>query len=292
MKEKTIYDSLGIKTKYKTIYDKTLLVHERRENNRRDQGITSVFKGYDIWNGYEFSFLLNTGKPVFSRIKIVYNCDSEYIVESKSLKLYFNSFNMTKVKYNNEQEAFNYIKNIIEKDLSDFLKTDVRVDFHNSFSNINKDANNFLDNFESIDNLYLKSVNQYNENPNLLKINKNENNIIKIKSSLLRSNCKVTHQPDWGAIYIYINSNVQVDKKSLLRYIISFRNENHFHEEIVETIYDRIYKLLNPKVLMVLAKYTRRGGIDINPIRLNDLTLLNKFSFINVNEPHIKTFYQ
>jgi 7-cyano-7-deazaguanine reductase len=116
--------------------------------------------------------------------------------------------------------------------------------------------------------------NQYNESADILQVVDNERKVQQWRSHSLRSNCRVTNQPDWGDVYIHIKGNKTVTPESLLQYIVSMRKENHFHEEIAECIYKRLWDLLDPEELLVGCLYTRRGGIDINPVRASDTGLL------------------
>jgi 7-cyano-7-deazaguanine reductase len=119
----------------------------------------------------------------------------------------------------------------------------------------------------------------YNENPDIIEMVPNKNIIpFQVRSNSLRSNCRVTNQPDWGDVFIYMDSDFVPSLESLLQYIVSMRKENHFHEEICECIYKRLYDKFNPRELFVACLYTRRGGIDINPVRASNTSLLTKFS--------------
>lgn len=268
---------LGKKVSYKTEYDPTILVAVPRIENRVQYNIDEnnlPFKGFDVWNCYEISSLTNKGRPVSLVGKIIYPCNSKYLIESKSLKLYLNSFNMTKTG-NNVQEVINNITQTIKKDLSNKLQTTVGVKL---FTEDEYEKNQYVlfkdyINIENIVNLSNIEFINYKESPELLKIvdSKYKKNIIKISSNMLRSLCKITNQPDWGNVYIYIilNNNKTIDLKSLVEYIISFRNENHFHEEVTEMIYKRLYDKFQSfiETLLVGTIYVRRGGIDICPIR-------------------------
>jgi 7-cyano-7-deazaguanine reductase len=139
----------------------------------------------------------------------------------------------------------------------------------------------------------------YNESPELLELVEIENvevvtSTARYHSSLLKSNCRVTSQPDWGDVYIMIKGHQQVTPESLLKYIVSFRDECHFHEEICETIYKRLHDILSPEQLCVTCLYARRGGIDINPVRATDLTLIHDEArdLGDENVMHVKTSKQ
>jgi len=219
------------------------------------------FCGCDIWNAYEFSFLLQTGKPVNKILRIEYPVSSTNIVESKSLKLYLNSYNM--VKFANIQSALACVKNDLEEilgtsglKLSAIGENQFTQEFTtaSSFKNINQNPlNDFID---------------YEYNSDILRTKTATNNKYFIKTNLLKSNCPLTGQPDWGTVYIYYKSNKKLLEKSFLRYIISFRRLGEYHEECCERILYDLTKILQPIKLIVFCKYTRRGGIDINPIRI------------------------
>jgi 7-cyano-7-deazaguanine reductase len=134
------------------------------------------------------------------------------------------------------------------------------------------------------------SFDHYNEDPAILKV-VDSNGITEYKSHSLRSNCRVTNQPDWGDIYIAIEGDQTVTPESLLQYIVSMRKENHFHEEICECVYKRLFDLLDPKELFVACLYTRRGGIDINPVRASSQETLEKYAsnMMNVGVLNDKT---
>ena len=128
----------------------------------------------------------------------------------------------------------------------------------------------------------------YEETPELIKYQTGSERVQRFSSGLLKSNCRVTSQPDWGDIYVHILGEKTVDIPSMLKYIVSFRNECHFHEEICETVYKRLHDILQPKELCVTCLYARRGGIDINPSRANEPWLL-PIPLADLNVPHCKT---
>ena len=293
---------LGQTSQYKDQYDKGLLVKEPRSNNRKHLDISDdnlPFKGYDTWNAYEVSGLTNGGLPVAGIAKCVYPCDSKYIVESKSIKLYFNSFNMYKCA-DSPDAVLDFIAKRAEEDLSELLETHVCV--HVAPSHI-KDLGEPLfqgEGYMTLENLLdqetLKGMNVdvYSETPELLEICELNSDLgakttsSKYHSGLLKSNCRVTSQPDWGDIWIHVEGHQHVTPESLLRYIISFRDECHFHEEICETVYKRLHDVLKPSRLAVTCLYARRGGIDINPTRVSDNGMINK-CLINHHLLHVKT---
>lgn len=292
---------LGKTSEYKSQYDASLLVREPRSNNRKHLNIQDddlPFYGNDTWNAYEISALTNKGVPVTGIAKIVYPCSSKYIVESKSIKLYFNSFNMTKLG-NNAYEVREAIATTAAEDLSKLLETEVEVRVFSNYEAICEQTSVSdeygLEEYETLeDNYDAGEVTVYQETPELLEVvdaetvRGSKGKPYRYHSALLKSNCRVTSQPDWGDVLIHIRGNKTVTPESLLRYIISFRDECHFHEEICETIYKRLHDALQPSELSVVCLYARRGGIDINPERVSNEMLLHG-SLSNTNYCHIKT---
>lgn len=290
---------LGKSSEYKSQYDPSLLVREPRQSNRTHLGIQDdnlPFVGYDTWNGYEISGLTDNGLPVTGIVKLVYPCDSKYIVESKSIKLYFNSFNMTKLG-STSKEVLEQIEKRAAKDLSELLETSVSVTV---FTNSSALTAGWICAAEDWHPSHLQTIEEvypiddvefsvYNETPELLQVIEDSPvEEVYYHSALLKSNCRVTSQPDWGDVYIYIKSKKGVDPISLLQYIVSFRDECHFHEEICEAIYKRLYDTLEPEDLSVKCLYARRGGIDINPERASRKELLSDI-LSDSSIPHTKT---
>lgn len=261
---------LGKKVNGSETYDPSLLVAVPRFENREQYDIKNTdlpFIGLDVWHAYEFSSLTQNGIPVTRLMKLKYNCDNEFLVESKSLKLYLNSFNMTKYG-ETVNECLEICKEIIQKDLSEKLCTKVDVNFINNDSekiDIFKDYKNIMD---FVDEKTLK-IEVFKEAPELLEIETTEKeNRHCLMFDSLRSNCRVTHQPDFGDAFIYYKSSKHIKEESLIKYLSSFRSEFHFHEECCEMIFKRLYDLLDENdELFVSILYTRRGGIDINPVR-------------------------
>ena len=297
---------LGQRIDSPTTYTPDILVREERQRNRTYLNIQNEalpFVGYDIWNGYECSALTNNGLPVTCVAKVVYSATNPYIVESKSMKLYWNGFNMQPMG-KNTKEVLKNIKATAEKDLSALLETDVKVclttqvldgsSFYegNSFEEWKLSYSNEVENkwitLEEISGVENMEFNVFNETPDLLEVVElDENQSYNYRSTLLRSNCKITKQPDSGDIYISYKGNKAVTQESLLRWIVSFRNECHFHEEICEAAYKRLWDALQPKELLVTCFYARRGGWDIVPTRANKKNLLDK-ALINPKSPYFK----
>lgn len=261
---------LGKKVSYSDEYNPSLLVAVPRSENRKQYNIQNdslPFEGWDVWHAYEFSSMSENGVPVTRLMKLKYNCTSEFIIESKSLKLYLNSFNMT--RYGKSiKECLEICKNIIEKDLSEKLQTDVTVNFIEENAERVQIFNDFNNLMDYIDESTLK-IEKFKESPELIEVEqskKTEGHFLMFDS--LRSNCRVTHQPDFGDVFIYYKSSKHIKENSLVKYLSSFRSEYHFHEECCEMIYKRLYDLLDrDDELFVCALYTRRGGIDICPSR-------------------------
>ena len=261
---------LGKRVKSSEVYDPTLLVAIPRVENRKQYKIDNSklpFEGWDVWHAYEFSTMTENNVPVTRLLKLRYRCDSEFLVESKSLKLYFNSFNM--MRYGKTiLECLAVCKSIIEKDLSECLQTNVEINFiENNAERVDiylgfKNLMNYIDEKE------LK-IENFKESPELIRMEEtNSVNDYYLMFDSLRSNCRVTHQPDFGDCFIYYKSKKHFDESSLVQYLTSFRSEYHFHEECCEMIYKRLYDLLDKgDELFVSALYTRRGGIDICPSR-------------------------
>jgi len=291
---------LGQTSQYKSTYDSSLLVREPRKSNRAHLFIDDEnppFAGYDVWNAYEFSCLCEHGAPISGVAKIVYPATNKYIVESKSLKLYFNSFNMERYSGSIEQ-IISQVEQIVRDDLSKLLETDVRVSIKLSSNKEPKKTPCYYQynkNFITLEDIVDASkieCNIYNETPEILTGEWLVNELPSVEqyyhSSLLKSNCRVTSQPDWGDVFIYYKGKCEIVPETLLKYIVSFRDECHFHEEICETIYKRIWDMFEPEKLAVTCLYARRGGIDINPTRVSHESLLDPV-LIDSSVPFVKT---
>lgn len=270
--EKLAATHLGKRSEGSELYDKSLLVAVPRYENRQQYDIKEdnlPFVGYDVWDAYEVSFMTSKNVPCSYVLKIKYNCNSKYIVESKSLKLYLNSFNMTPLK-NTVAESEEFFLTTVKRDLDELLQTDVELKLHTKFTT--SECNIFKDYISIRDIIDLDNITcfHFNESPSELTYDESNNNKeLLLTFDSIRSNCRVTHQPDFGDIFIRIKSEKGISLEGLLRYLVSFRKEWHFHEECCEMIYKRLYDKYEPEILMVGALYTRRGGIDICPIRAN-----------------------
>jgi len=261
--------------------DPSLLVAVPRYLNRTAYNIKEnelPFVGVDAWNGYEFSTLLKNGFPVSGWLKFTYDADSPNIVESKSVKLYLNSYNMARLA--DTTDDIWMIEDKIASDLSEVVGSEVQVFLR--WGDIDT-VRPIIGDFTSLEhycNIGKMTFDEYNESPDTLQVVPSIGRYERWRSYSLRSNCRVTNQPDWGDVYVHIKGEKAVTPESLLKYIVSMRKENHFHEEIAECIYKRLYDLIQPEELLVACLYTRRGGIDINPVRASDNRVMNKYASI------------
>lgn len=264
-------------------YDASLLFRIPRAENRLQYGLKNdnlPFMGFDVWNCYEVSFLTNNGLPVSRMMKLVYSSDSQYLVESKSLKLYLNSFNMDRFG-ENVLEAVEVVSTTVSQDLSLLLETEVFVTFFDESKEVRKPFPSFskvnLNHLVPVEVQESISFTRFKESPELLRSQLTDKlHEYAFHTDLLRSNCRVTNQPDWGDLFVQLTTKHNIDLCSIIEYLVSFRQENHFHEEVVEMIYKRFYDYFEPEKLMVAAMYTRRGGIDINPIRASHAELIDE----------------
>ena len=252
---------LGQKSAYITEYQPDLLFPIARQLKRDELNIHGAlpFQGFDVWNGYELSWLNTKGKPLVAGAEFVFPCESTNIIESKSFKLYLNSFNNTKF------ESAPMVEEILRRDLSKAVGNfPVQVRLF-SLTEASAQMSQHLSGV-SLDTLDI-TCDTYITQPDYL-VTEDEVVTESLQSDLLKSNCLVTYQPDWGSVQInYTGKKIQ--HEGLLRYIVSFRNHNEFHEQCVERIFTDIQTHCNPEKLLVYARYTRRGGLDINPLRAN-----------------------
>lgn len=257
---------LGQPSAYIDQYDASLLVPLPRAPKRTEIGIAGQppFLGADLWTAYELSWLNPRGKPQVALAHVMVPCESTHIVESKSFKLYLNSYNGT--RFGSEAD----VQARLAQDLSAAIwaggpvraAASVRLVLPGQFD---------AEPVHELDGLNLDRLDidcdRYTPAPELLTAAFDEQPVEETLSSrLLKSNCLVTHQPDWGSVQIRY-TGPQIDQAGLLRYIVSFRNHDEFHEQCVERIFMDIWRQCRPTRLMVYARYTRRGGLDINPWR-------------------------
>lgn len=258
---------LGKKSEYDAHYNADKLFPIPRADKRLEIGITSQdlpFYGFDSWTHYEVSWLNAKGKPMVAIAEILYDCHSECIIESKSLKLYFNSFNNTQFNTISELEE------LIKRDISLRIGAEVLVKMTQLGC---EKPTPLIDSFsgESIDGLDI-SCSVYTVQPSFLTTGDELVEEV-LYSDLLKSNCLVTFQPDWGSVQIDYKGP-KINRAGLLKYIVSFRNHNEFHEQCIERIFVDIMTYCKPSELTVYGRYTRRGGLDINPYRSTTKTPL------------------
>ncbi len=257
--------SLGKKVEYAQEYDNSLLQGVPRSLSRDSIKLPAhlPFHGTDIWNGYELSWLNAKGKPQVAILRCEVPITSPNLIESKSFKLYLNSLNQSRFA------SVNAVTQVLEKDLSECAGESVAVHVIPSSQFDSIEFGQFSG--TCIDELDIE-VNDFAITPELLKPSTTARTEIvcseTLVSHLLKSNCLITNQPDWGSILIKY-TGTQISHEGLLRYLISFRQHNEFHEQCVERIFYDILQQCQPQQLTVYARYTRRGGLDINPFRSN-----------------------
>ena len=281
MKPLETHGILGQSTSYPKTYAPDMLYPIPRALGRAKLALPAdaLSIGMDWWQVFEMSWLNSHGISQVAMARLAIPATSDYIVESKSLKLYFNSLNFT--EFDNQQA----VKATVEKDLSACLKTDVTLEiFEVNIANslpISAPQGDCIDNALDIIGKKIAIVSDVNPSSLTVANHGASNSQLQIlHSHLLRSNCPVTNQPDWGTLEIQIDSQA-IDRAGLLEYILSFRQHNGFHEQCVEQIFSDLTQVFAPKTLMVRAWYTRRGGIDINPCRVSDISLLPPPSRLN-----------
>ncbi|KGT93282.1 7-cyano-7-deazaguanine reductase [Erwinia typographi] len=255
--------TLGKPTEYHDKYQPSLLQAVPRSMNREPLGLyphSLPFHGADIWTLYELSWLNQKGLPQVALGEVILNADSVNLIESKSFKLYLNSFNQTKFADWGEVRA------VLERDLSACAQGEVSVALFRLQEVEGQPIGHFagycideqdidIDNYRFTTD-YLEQATQ----PDIVEE--------QLVSHLLKSNCLITHQPDWGSVQISYRGP-RIQREALLRYLVSFRHHNEFHEQCVERIFNDILRFCRPEQLSVYARYTRRGGLDINPWRSN-----------------------
>ena len=270
------HSPLGKTAAYQTTYAPELLFPIPRQEKRNELGLSGAlpFFGVDIWNAYEISWLNLRGKPQVAIATITAPADSPNIVESKSFKLYLNSYNQTKLSGPDE------LQERLRTDLSNGFGAPVHVQLtmQEAFQGLKMGELDGL----LLDRLDIE-VDSYSPAPHLLQTVQGAVPVEEtLVSHLLKSNCLVTGQPDWGSVQIHY-VGAQIEQEGLLRYLIGFREHNEFHEQCVERIFMDILRQCAPTKLAVYARYTRRGGLDINPWRSN---------FTGQRPPNVRTARQ
>ena len=263
MKQDELLNSspLGQDTQYVNSYDASLLFPIQRDLKWKERHIERAdlpFKGVDIWNAYEVSWLNMKGKPNVRLAEFRIPANSKSIVESKSFKLYLNSFNLS--RFETEAEVVTRM----EEDLSKAADGQVQVIlYHPDKAPAFGQFTGFC-----LDNQDVE-IDSYSPNAELLS---SDHEVVEevLYSHLLKSNCPVTGQPDWATVGISYKGQ-EIDREGLLKYLISYREHGDFHEQCVENIFMDIWQQCQPESLSVYARYVRRGGLDINPFRSTDL---------------------
>jgi len=254
---------LGKTQSYEQEYSPDILFAIPRKQNRIHLA-HAQFNGYDLWNAYEFSWLNERAFPQSQVLRIKVSCNSENIVESKSLKLYLNTFSFKQFE---SQQA---LLKILSTDLAQCVKGDVELEL------IVLDSNK-LQIVQNINDSVLLDGTKLSQSPDFSEVKagllqpknkKSTSTVLKVHSHLFRSVCPVTSQPDWASVFICYQGR-EICNESLLSYLLSFRKHAGFHEDCVERIYSDIFTYCKPEKLSVYAAFTRRGGIDINPFRSN-----------------------
>lgn len=255
--------TLGKTTDYRDTYDASLLQGVPRSLNRDPLGLKAdnlPFHGADIWTLYELSWLNANGLPQVAVGQVELDYASLNLVESKSFKLYLNSFNQTRFA------SWDEVRSTLQRDLSACAQGAVSVTLYRvdelEGEPVARFAGLCIDNQDiAIDNYEFDAA---------LLTDAASGEVVEetLVSHLLKSNCLITHQPDWGSVQIQYRGS-QIDREKLLRYLVSFRHHNEFHEQCVERIFTDIQRFCQPESLSVYARYTRRGGLDINPWRSN-----------------------
>ncbi|MDC9590630.1 NADPH-dependent 7-cyano-7-deazaguanine reductase QueF [Xenorhabdus sp. XENO-10] len=256
--------TLGKPTPYRDNYDPALLQAVPRSMNREPLELfpdNLPFHGADIWTMYELSWLNARGVPQVAIGHVSLDAHSENLIESKSFKLYLNSFNQTRFV------DWETVQKTLQQDLSACANGNIDVVLHplHDFSQqpITEFEGKCIDNQDiEIDDYQFKR--SYLNNAAIGPVVEET-----LVSHLLKSNCLITHQPDWGSVMIRYKG-AKIDQEKLLRYLVSFRHHNEFHEQCVERIFNDLMTLCAPEKLTVYARYTRRGGLDINPWRSNE----------------------
>jgi len=254
------HSPLGKNAIYADRYDPSLLFPIPRQGKRDEIGVSEPlpFHGVDIWNAYELSWLDMHGKPIVALAEFRVPATSPNIIESKSFKLYLNGFSQEPLA------SAAALRALLQQDLSVAAGAPVDVQLHparvaqHTFADLAGESIDALP--VAIDDYGPPKADYLHADGAAATVEET------LVSDLLRSNCPVTGQPDWGSVQIAYRG-APIDREGLLRYLVSFRNHNEFHEQCVERIYVDVLRRCKPERLSVYARYTRRGGLDINPFR-------------------------
>jgi len=255
--------TLGKPTEYHDSYRPALLQAVPRSLNREPLGLypdNLPFFGADIWTLYELSWLNDNGLPQVALGEISLSANSTHLIESKSFKLYLNSFNQTRFS------DWDEVRKTLERDLSDCAQGEVSVTLFRLHEIEGQPVGHFsghcIDEQDIVIDSYEFNADYLHEAASCEVVEE------QLVSHLLKSNCLITNQPDWGSVQISYRGP-RIQREALLRYLVSFRHHNEFHEQCVERIFTDILRFCRPESLSVYARYTRRGGLDINPWRSN-----------------------
>lgn len=258
---------LGKTSAYADQYDPSLLFPLPRQPKRDEIGIQDKlpFFGADLWTAFELSWLDQRGKPQVALAHFTIPCETPNIIESKSFKLYLNSFNNTRF------DSLEAVQERLREDINEALWRGAPARLSSASVRVMAPEHFETQRVQELEGLSLDRLDvectDYSPRPDLLKADHDNPPVTEtLVSHLLKSNCLVTGQPDWGSVQISY-TGAAIDQEGLLRYIVSFRNHNEFHEQCVERIFMDIMRQCRPLKLSVYARYTRRGGLDINPLR-------------------------
>ena len=258
---------LGKTSAYADQYDPSLLFPLPRQPKRDEIGIQDKlpFFGADLWTAFELSWLNQRGKPQVALAHFTIPCETPNIIESKSFKLYLNSFNNTRF------DSLEAVQERLREDINEALWRGAPARLSSASVRVMAPEHFETQRVQELEGLRLDRLDvectDYSPRPDLLKADHDNPPVTEtLVSHLLKSNCLVTGQPDWGSVQISY-TGAAIDQEGLLRYIVSFRNHNEFHEQCVERIFMDIMRQCRPLKLSVYARYTRRGGLDINPLR-------------------------
>ena len=258
---------LGKTSAYADQYDPSLLFPLPRQPKRDEIGIQDKlpFFGADLWTAFELSWLNQRGEPQVALAHFTIPCETPNIIESKSFKLYLNSFNNTRF------DSLEAVQERLREDINEALWRGAPARLSSASVRVMAPEHFETQRVQELEGLSLDRLDvectDYSPRPDLLKADHDNPPVTEtLVSHLLKSNCLVTGQPDWGSVQISY-TGAAIDQEGLLRYIVSFRNHNEFHEQCVERIFMDIMRLCRPLKLSVYARYTRRGGLDINPLR-------------------------
>jgi 7-cyano-7-deazaguanine reductase len=256
------HSPLGKASEYVATYTPALLYPIARTAKWAELGLTAEtlpYQGVDLWNCYELSWLAPSGKPVVAIGEFTFAADSANIVESKSFKLYLNSLNQSVF------DSRDALALVLQRDLSQVSGAPVAVKLR-SLNEVEEQGVARLPGV-CVDELDVSIADYAQPQPELLRCTATQSISEALHSHLLRSNCPVTGQPDWGSVVVEYSGAAALDHGSFLSYLVSFRQHADFHEQCVERIFLDLQRLLRPQTLTVYARYLRRGGLDINPYR-------------------------